>query len=175
MGARAGIGRRLAVLAAGLLAACACHAAQTCGGTSPRPGIADPPASSAKVRHALSRTQLAALSGKRTRDAAASRLLAAPLGRVLGGRYAAFRASMAEEKPLRLEGAGAAAGLVGEGVVPDTLGYRGAFFIVGGRGEVFAAIKCGRHGTTIERFGSLGVLNDPALLHAYQEFIGVDE
>jgi hypothetical protein len=43
--------------------------------------------------------------------------------------------------------------------------YQGAFFV----------IKGGRHGTTIERFGSLEVLKDPALLHAYQEFIGIDE
>ena len=95
--------------------------------------------------------------------------------RVLGAGYAPFRASMADERPLRLEGRGAGAGLVGEGVVPDTLAYRGAFFIFGSRGEVFAAIKCGRHGTTIERYGSLAVLQDAALLHAYQEFVGIDE
>jgi hypothetical protein len=78
---------------------------------------------------------------------------------------------MADDKPLRLEGSG----LIGEGVVPDTLGYRGGFFILGKGGAIFAALKSGRHGTTIERFGSLEVLKDPALLHAYQEFIGVDE
>lgn len=94
---------------------------------------------------------------------------------MLGLGYAPFRASIADEKPLRLECSGAGAGLVGEGVVPDTLGYRGAFFIFGSRGELFAAIKCGRHGTTIERYGSLAILKEPALLHAYQEFVGIDE
>lgn len=167
------MGTRLIIL--GLLAACACQAALACSGTQARPGIADPPAGSIKVRHALSRQQLEALAGKRLRDASAARFLSAPLRRVLGAGYLQFRASMAEEKPLRFEGSGVAAGLVGEGLVPDTLGYRGAFFIFGSGGEVFAAVKCGRHGTTIERHGSPGVLKDPALLHAYREFIGVDE
>lgn len=161
--------------AAGLLAACACHAALACSDMQAKPGIGDPPAASVKVRHGLSLRQLETLAGKRLLDAGAARLLAAPLQRVLGAGYAPFRASLADEKPLRLEGRGTEAGLVGEGVVPDTLAYRGAFFIFGSRGEVFAAIKCGRHGTTIERYGSLAVLKDAALLHAYQEFVGIDE
>jgi hypothetical protein len=161
--------------AVGVLAACAWQAALACSETQAKPGIGDPPAASTRVRHALNRHQLKALAGKRLQDAGASRLLAAPLQRVLGAGYAPFRASLAEEKPLRLEGQGAGLGLVGEGMVPDTLAYRGAFFIFGSRGAVFAAIKCGRHGTTIERYGSLDVLKDPALLHAYQEFAGIDE
>jgi hypothetical protein len=166
-----------AILAAGLLAACCAAQAATQVATQfadnapDKPGITDQPAQSARVRHALRLPQLRALAGKRLRDAGASRLLAAPLARVLGGRYEAFKASMPDEKPLRLEGGG----LIGEGVVPDTFAYRGAFFVFDSRGEVLAVIKGGRHGTTIERFGSLEVLKDPALLHAYQEFIGIDE
>jgi hypothetical protein len=165
------------ILATGLLGACcsvqaATQVATQAPNTTPdKPGITDPPAKSAQVRHALSLPRLQALAGQRLRDPGASRLLAAPLARVLGGRYEAFKASMADEKPLRLEGGG----LIGEGVVPDTFAYRGAFFVFGKRGEVLAVIKGGRHGTTIERFGSLEVLKDPALLHAYQEFIGIDE
>lgn len=162
-------------LVVGLLAACSCHAGLACSDTQASPGIGDPPAASSKVRHGLNRHQLEALAGKRLQDAGAARLLVAPLRRALGAAYAPFRASMAENKPLRLEGRGAGAGLLGEGVVPDTLAYRGAFFIFGSGGEVFAVMKCGRHGTTIERYGSLAVLRDPALLHAYQEFVGIDE
>lgn len=162
-------GRRSLLLAAGLLMACGPLLAYT---EAPgKPGITDPPAESAKVRHALAWPRLQALAGKRLQQADVSGVLAPSLKQVLGGRYKAFRASMPEEKPLRLEGGG----LIGEGTVPDMLAYQGAFFIFGSRGEVFAVIKSGRHGTTIERFGSLEVLKDPALLHAYQEFIGIDE
>jgi hypothetical protein len=115
--------------------------------------------------------QLQALAGQRLHDKPVSRLLGPTLQRVLGTRYDGFKASLVDEKPLRVEGMS----LVGEGIVPDTLGYRGAFFAFGSSGDVLAIIKSGRHGTTIERFGSLEVLKDQALLHAYQEFIGIDE
>ncbi|MBK4737784.1 hypothetical protein [Noviherbaspirillum pedocola] len=148
-----------------------CTAAHAYTDAPSTPGISGPPAQSVGVRHAASWTQLQALAGKRVSDPAAARVLGPPLSRALDGRYKAFTASMSEDKPLRVEGSG----LIGEGVVPDSLGYRGSFFIFGKNGAVFAALKSGRHGTTIERFGSLEVLKDPTLLHAYQEFIGIDE
>jgi hypothetical protein len=130
--------------------------------------IHDPPSASVQHQHRLRWSQLKALAGARPR---ASRLLGPPLARVLGSRYQVFKASLPEEKRLRVEGTG----LVGEGVVPNTLGYRGAFFVFGRQGGVFAVIKGGRHGTVIQQFGSPEVLGDPVLLHAYQEFVGIDE
>jgi hypothetical protein len=41
--------------------------------------------------------------------------------------------------------------------------------------QLLGVIKSGRHGTTVDRFGSLALLKDPAVLHAYQEFLGIDE
>jgi hypothetical protein len=153
---------------AGLLVGLACAPARA------RPVSAvihDPPAASAQAHHQLRWAQLQALAGGRLRDARATRLLGPSLARVLRGRYPVFKASMPDEKKLRLEGTG----LVGEGVVPNTLGYRGAFFIFGRHGSVFAVIKGGRHGTVIQQFGSRQVLKDAVLLHAYQEFVGIDE
>jgi hypothetical protein len=161
-------GRRLAALV--LLAGLACtHAHARLGAVSSV--IHDPPARSAQIHHPLRWPQLQALAGGHLRDTRASKLLGPSLARVLGGRYPLFKASMADEKKLRLEGVG----LVGEGVVPNTLGYRGAFFVFGRQGSVFAVIKGGWHGTVIQQFGSREVLRDPVLLHAYQEFVGIDE
>jgi hypothetical protein len=152
-------------VAACISAACGLFAAEA------RAGIADPPAASTTVRHKLRWSDVQALQGQRLKEASASRLLAPELKRLLGNRYDDFKSSLVEESPLRLEGDA----LVGDGVVPGTLGYRGAFFVVARSGEMLAVIKSGRHGTTIERFGSLQVLKDPHLLHTYQEFIGIDE
>jgi hypothetical protein len=140
-------------------------------GSPARHSIAQASADGAGVRHAVRWPQLQALAGQRLRDAAASRLLSPALRRLLGTRYEQFKVSLGDEQPLRVEGGA----LVGEGVVPDTLGYRGAFMVFGSQGELLAVLKSGRHGTTIERFGSLELLNDAALLHAYQEFVGIDE
>lgn len=164
--------RTVGILTATALAlACWCSSTQAANEAPAAPGIGAPPAASSGVRHALRWMQLQALAGQRLHDKDVSRLLGPTLQRLLGPRYDGFKASLIDEKPLRVEGAS----LVGEGIVPDTLGYRGAFFIFGSHGEVLAVIKSGRHGTTIERFGSLEVLKAPALLHAYQEFIGIDE
>lgn len=148
-----------------------CNSAQAAEEAPAVPGIGAPPAASIGVRHAMRWPQLQALAGQRLHDKPVSRLLGPTLQRVLGTRYDGFKASLIDEKPLRVEGAS----LVGEGVVPDTLGYRGAFFLFGSHGDVLAVIKSGKHGTTIERFGSLEALKDLASLHAYQEFIGIDE
>ncbi len=134
-------------------------------------GIHDPPAVSARVRHTIPSRQLQALASQRLGDASVSRLLLPDLKRLLGGRFDEFKASMADEQPLRMQGQV----LIGEGVVPGTLGYRGAFFLLGDKGEMLAVLKSGHHGTTIERFGSLDLLKDRAALHAYQEFVGIDE
>lgn len=157
---------------AGLLACLACAPAPAHAHARPVSAVIhDPPAAGAQARHRLRWPQLQSLAGARLHDARASRLLAPSLARVLGGRYRVFKASMPDEKKLRLEGNG----LVGEGVVPNTLGYRGAFFIFGRHGSVFAVIKGGQHGTVIQQFGSRQVLRDPVLLHAYQGFVGIDE
>jgi hypothetical protein len=157
---------------AALALVCSCGSTQVAANDAPAiPGIGAPPAASVGVRHTLRGPQLQALAGQRLLDKHVSRLLGPTLQRVIGTRYDGFKASLIDEKPLRVEGTS----LVGEGIVPNTLGYRGAFFVFGSRGDVLAVIKSGRHGTTIERFGSLEVLKDPALLHAYQEFIGIDE
>jgi hypothetical protein len=133
--------------------------------------IHNPLAGSAQIHHPLRWPQLRALAGARLRDARVSTLLAPSVARVLGGRYPSFKASTPDEKKLRVEGTG----LVGKGVVPDTLGYRGAFFVFGRHGGVFAVIKGERHGTVVQQFGSPEVLKDPLLLHAYHEFAGIDE
>jgi len=157
---------------AALLARLACAPAHAHARAKPISAVIhDPPAAGAQAHHRLLWPQLQSLAGARLRDARASRLLAPSLARVLGGRHQVFKASMPDEKKLRLEGNG----LVGEGMVPNTLGYRGAFFIFGRHGSVFAVIKGGRHGTVIQQFGSRKVLKDPGLLHAYQEFVGIDE
>lgn len=169
---QAGKVRAGSILTATALAlACSCGPLQAADKGPSVPGIGAPPAASIGVRHAMRWPQLQALAGQRLHDKHVSHLLAPTLQRVLGMRYDGFKASLIDEKPLRVEGTW----LVGEGIVPDTLGYRGAFFVFGSRGDVLAVIKSGRHGTTIERFGSLDALKDPALLHAYQEFIGIDE
>lgn len=157
--------------AAALALACMSCTAQAADEAPAAAGIGNPPAASIGVRHAVRWPQLQALAGQRLHDKQVSALLAPTLQRVLGARYDGFKSSLVDEKPLRVEGAS----LVGEGIVPNTLGYRGAFFAFGSRGDVLALIKSGRHGTTIERFGSLDLLKDPAVLHAYQEFIGIDE
>jgi hypothetical protein len=146
-----------------------CAAAGVCGGA--RAGISEPPPSSVAVRHAVPWPDLQALGGRRLRDPRAARLLTPSLRRVLGRRYDDFMAALGEEAPMRVAGAG----LIGQAVVADTLGYRGAFFAYGRDGDVLAVLKGGPHGTTIERFGSLRLLGDPALLDAYREFVGIDE
>jgi hypothetical protein len=172
MGSEAGRAFGCLLGAVGLLVALACVLADAHARPAPVSSVIhDPPAASAQVRHRLCWPQLQSLAGARLRDTRASKLLAPSLTRVLGGRYPVFKASMLDEKALRLEGAG----LVGEGVVPNTLGYRGAFFIFGRHGSVFAVIKGGRHETVVQQFGSREVLRDPGLLHAYQEFVGIDE
>ncbi|NUZ06892.1 hypothetical protein [Piscinibacter koreensis] len=134
--------------------------------------IVDPPPAPAVRPHALKWPRLQALAGKRLADPAVERVLGPALRQALGRRYAEFKASLADEAPLRIE---AGRALVGEGVVPNTLGYRGAFFAFDRDGAVLAVLKSGRHGTTIERFGSLAPLKDHELLHAYHEFAGLDE
>lgn len=160
-----------AALLFGWIGASAAAGAPPPAGAAPGAGIHDPPASGMRLRHAIPAAQLQALVGLRFRDARAEQLLRPDLKRLLGGRYDDFRSSLVEEQPLRIEGKA----LVGEGVVPGTLGYRGAFFAFGENGEVFAVVKSGRHGTTIERFGSLDLLKSHPVLHAYQEFVGIDE
>ena len=151
--------------------ACGCSLAQAAPEMPGVPGVGAPPAASTGVRHAITWPRLQTLAGRRLREKPVSRLLSPTLQRVLSARFVAFAAALIDDQPLRIVGAS----LVGEGIVPDTLGYRGAFFVFGSQGHVLAVIKSGRHGTTIERFGALEVLNEPALLHAYQEFIGIDE
>ena len=133
--------------------------------------IVDLPTSGKAARHPVAWAALQGLNGGRLGDARGSALLAPHLKRLLGSRYADFIAALGEEAPLRVEGAG----LVGEGVVPNSLGYRGAFFVFGRNGDVLVVTKGGRHGTAIERIGALELLKEPALLHAYQEFLGIDE
>lgn len=135
------------------------------------PGIGDPPAASRAARHGLRWPLLQALEGRGWRDADVARRLGPALPRLFGARLEAFQSSMIDTRPLRVEGAA----LVADGVVPDTLGYRAAFLALGSSGDMLGVIRSGRHGTTVERFGSLALLQDPAVLHAYQEFLGIDE
>ena len=151
--------------------ACLCSPVLAASQAQEVPGISDPPAASRAVRHRLPAPQLQALAGKGWGDPGTARLLKPTLRQLFGARYDAFSASMAETKPWRAEGAA----FIAEGVVPDTLAYRGAFLALGNNGDLLGVIKSGRHGTTVERFGSLALLNDPAVLHAYQEFLGIDE
>lgn len=151
-----------------MAAACLCAVA-VCGGA--RAAISGPPPSGAAVRHALPWPGLQALAGGRLRDARVARALVPALRRVLGTREADFMAALGEEAPMRVTGSA----LVGQGTVANSLGYRGSFFAFGHDGSLLAVLKGGPHGTTIERFGSLRPLDDPEVLHAYQEFVGIDE
>ena len=163
----AGRGRRLL---GGAALACLCaglHAAEP----PAAPGIGEPPASSRAARHGVRWPSLQALEGKAWGDADVARRLTPALPRLFGARLIAFRAAMIDTKPLRVEGTA----LVAEGIVPDTLAYRGAFLALGSGGDLLGVIKGGRHGTTVERFGSLALLQDRAVLHAYQAFLGIDE
>src|ERR1700712_3262034 len=154
-----------------LAMACFCAPVQAAGEVPAAAGIGDPPAASVTVRHGLRPPQLQALAGQSWRGADLARGLKPVLVRLLGTRYDALNASMVDTKPWRAEGKA----MVAEGIVPDTLGYRGGFLALGDSGDVLGVIKSGRHGTTVERYGSLALLKDPAVLHAYQEFLGIDE
>jgi hypothetical protein len=122
------------------------------------------------ARHALLWPQLKQLAGQRLRDPGAARALGPALKRLLGKRHTQFMDAMAEQQPLRIEGRA----LVGVGVVPDTLGYRGAFFAFGAGGQLLAVLKNGQNAATIERFGAVHLLRDRRLLRAYQQFVGMD-
>lgn len=154
-----------------VLMACICMPVQAAGEAPSDPGIGNPPAASVTVQHGLRSSQLQGLAGKGWRDADMTRRLKPALMRLFGARYDAFNASMVDTKTWRAEGKA----MVAEGIVPDTLSYRGAFLALSGSGDMLGVIKSGRHGTTVERYGSLALLKDPAVLHAYQEFLGIDE
>lgn len=159
-----GASHLFAGLAAALLALAPALAA-------PAAGIRDHWAPAVSARHALPWPQLQRLAGARPNDPQVARLLDPTLKRLLGARYAEFRSALGTAPALRLE----STALVGEGTVAGTLGYRGAFFAFDRNGQVAAALKGGPHGTAIERFGATSLLAKGPLLHAWQEFAGIDE
>lgn len=134
-------------------------------------GITDRATDPAAARHDLPWGMLQQFARHGLDDRVAAANLRPFLRRLLGPRYPELVAALAGQQPLRTEGAA----LVGEGAVPGTLGYRAAFFAFGADGSLLAVLKGGQHGTTIERFGSTALLRDRAVLHAYQEFVGIDE
>ena len=119
-----------------------------------------------KRAHAFSAAQLEAFKGRFYLDPDVLPVLSPCLKRVLGRRYGAFVHSIRSQNALRVEDGM----LHGFGEQYDTGDTNASLFLLGPRGEVFAAIK---RGSRIETFGDTGLLKkEPEADHIFRHFAG---
>jgi hypothetical protein len=121
----------------------------------------------AALGHRLTDMERAALEG---RTLQASPQLREDVARLVGDRFPRFLEGLADGRPFeRLDD-----DLVDEGVRPGTSGTQASFVVVGRGGALFAALRSGLHGESVETFGDFSRIGD-VTRHRYLEFADLDE
>jgi hypothetical protein len=125
------------------------------------------PVVAAAPGHRLTDAQRAALEG---RTLEASPRLREDVARLVDDRFPRLVEGLADGRTFeRLDD-----DLVVEGVRPGTSGTQASFLVVGRDGALFAALRSGLHGETVETFGDLARIG-AAAHHRYLEFADLDE